>query len=315
MKANRKDLHDSGRPLTKEEFISRIKEDKAFSEKWGDLGPIYGKQWRNWEILPDQYSYGDYIKGSEENRESLKRWIKLNPELLVSPEVTLTEEQFINRIKNDKKFAERYKNPIYNSKDQIIEILNLLKTDPDSRRILVSAWNPGELDQMVLPPCHYSFQLYTRELKLTERLALAFKKLTAGKKEFTPMDYANEEAIEPLNIPRRAISLMWNQRSVDSFLGLPFNIASYALLLCIIAKEVNMEPDELIGNLGDTHIYTNHMDQVKEQLKREPHELPQLDIKLHFENKPSFVPEYWLVEDFQIEGYQYHPAIKAPLSN
>jgi thymidylate synthase len=108
---------------------------------------------------------------------------------------------------------------------------------------------------------------------------------------------------------------MWNQRSVDTFLGLPFNIASYGLLLEIIAKEVNMVPDELIGNLGDVHLYSNHIDQAKEQITREPFELPKLDIKLHFKNWPSFTPEYWLVDDFELVNYQSHTAIKAPLSN
>jgi thymidylate synthase len=158
---------------------------------------------------------------------------------------------------------------------------------------------------------------------------------------------------------------MWNQRSVDTFLGLPFNIASYGLLLEIIAKEVNMVPDELIGNLGDTHLYLNHIEQAKEQIgkeltarertalgsngsaklydtikdsnyitisaddemhkvcdeagvirhTREPYPLPKLNIKLHFKNEPSFTPEYWLTDDFELENYQSHPTIKAPLSN
>jgi thymidylate synthase len=108
---------------------------------------------------------------------------------------------------------------------------------------------------------------------------------------------------------------MWNQRSVDTFLGLPFNIASYGLLLEIIAKEVNMIPDELIGNLGDTHLYSNHIEQAKEQIGREPFELPKLNIKLHFKNEPSFTPEYWSIDDFELVNYQSHPAIKAPLSN
>jgi thymidylate synthase len=108
---------------------------------------------------------------------------------------------------------------------------------------------------------------------------------------------------------------MWNQRSVDTFLGLPFNIASYGLLLTILAKEVNMVPDELIGNLGDVHLYSNHLEQAKEQIGREPFELPELNIKLHFKNWPSFKPEYWLVDDFELVNYQSHTAIKAPLSN
>jgi thymidylate synthase len=112
------------------------------------------------------------------------------------------------------------------------------------------------------------------------------------------------------NIPTRAISLMWNQRSVDTFLGLPFNIASYGLLLHIIANEVDMIPDELIGNLGDTHLYLNHIEQAKEQIGREPFDLPQLKTDAKMDGICCNVPD-----DFVLEGYQSHPAIKAPLSN
>jgi hypothetical protein len=131
---------------------------------------------------------------------------------------------------------------------------------------MVNAWNVGELDQMTLPPCHYGFQVYTRELTFEERYSLFSK---------NPYDGNGRGMIDTLNYlddkgyPTRAISLMWNQRSVDTFLGLPFNIASYGLLLEIIAKAVNMVPDQLIGNLGDTHLYLNHIEQVKEQIGRE----------------------------------------------
>jgi hypothetical protein len=125
---------------------------------------------------------------------------------------------------------------------------------------MVSAWNVGELDQMVLPPCHYGFQVYTRELSWEEREDYGYKVNIDG--------ILTEEWADKLRLPTRAISLMWNQRSVDTFLGLPFNIASYGLLLEIIATAVNMVPDELIGNLGDTHLYSNHIEQAKEQIGR-----------------------------------------------
>ena len=119
------------------------------------------------------------------------------------------------------------------------------------------------------------------------------------------------------NIPTRAISLMWNQRSVDTFLGLPFNIASYGLLLKIIAKEVNMIPDELIGNLGDVHLYNNHIEQAELQLTREPYTLPRLCINTLRSDTNMILGDItkWSYEDFTLENYQSHPSIKAPLSN
>ena len=207
---------DIDAPLSMGEFITKIKTDELFAEEWGELGPIYGKQWRSWSPVA-----GDINKGG---------------------------------------------------KDQIANLIKELKTNPDSRRLMVSAWNVGELSEMTLPPCHYGFQVYTRELD-----------------------------------GQRYLSLMWNQRSVDTFLGLPFNIASYGLLLELIAKEVNMIPDELIGNLGDVHLYSNHLDQAKKQIMREPYNLPAI-TKL----------ESNLLEgefDCDISYYECWPAIKAPLSN
>jgi thymidylate synthase len=243
--------------LTKEQFIERIQTDKEFAKKWGDLGPIYGKQWRKWNGV-------NYL-----NRESNN---------MSTPKI-----------------------------DQIDNLINELKTNPDSRRLMVSAWNVGELDQMTLPPCHYGFQIYTRELDETERVVLMDTKL--GVTENLPAYYTEDEMVKH-NIPKRAISLMWNQRSVDTFLGLPFNIASYGLLLYIIANEVNMVPDELIGNLGDVHLYSNHIEQAKEQISREPFDLPQLKTDAKMDGICCNTPD-----DFILEGYQSHPAIKAPLSN
>ena len=218
-----------------------------------------------------------------------------------------TKEEFLQKLKTDKEFNDEFGNK---GVDQISELIKQLKENPDSRRLLVSAWNASDLPHQVLPPCHYGFQVYTRELTWEEQVQWVMKN--------TDVEWENLYIVEEIakdTTPKRAISLMWNQRSVDTFLGLPFNIASYGLLLEILAKEVNMVADELIGNLGDTHLYLNHIEQAKEQISRTPYELPKLDIKLHFENNPSFVPEQWLVDDFQIKNYQSHPAIKAPLSN
>ena len=208
----------------------------------------------------------------------------------------MTQEEFINKIKTEDEFAKKWADlgPVYGKQwrswenffydnpdpdgdgfrhqsiDQIQNLINDLKTNPDSRRLMVNAWNVGELDQMVLPPCHYGFQVYTRELSLEERLDLASKTYDV----FDPLDFSipakvdHNEIDKLYPVPKRAISLMWNQRSVDTFLGLPFNIASYGLLLEIIAKAVNMVPDELIGNLGDVHLYSNHIEQAKEQIGR-----------------------------------------------
>jgi len=303
------------RLMTQEEFINKIKTNDEFAKKWGELGPIYGKQWRSWTNYPSD------------------DWL---------PDTT----------------------------DQIQNLINDLKTNPDSRRLMVSAWNVGELDEMVLPPCHYGFQVWTRELSLEERLDLASKTYDV----FDPLDFSipakvdHDEIDKLYPVPKRAISLMWNQRSVDTFLGLPFNIASYGLLLEIIAKLVNMVPDELIGNLGDVHIYSNHVEQAKEQIgrkytpeerqemlkeamswrlynkavnelmpfgggmseyydshkipyrTREPYPLPELkhiktdDFYKSLSNDMSLFTHLDNT-DFVIENYESHPTIKAPLSN
>ena len=205
-----------------DEFIRRIKTDDEFAKKWGELGPIYGKQWR---------SCG--------GKRVLKR-IKEEGKIPVSQYVL--EGQI----------------------DQIQNLINDLKTNPDSRRLMVNAWNVGELDQMVLPPCHYGFQVYTRELSFDEKVGYA--RSLYGKEDWWNIN--DKRVIEILQSDKRAISLMWNQRSVDTFLGLPFNIASYGLLLEIVAKEVNIVPDQLIGNLGDVHLYSNHIEQAEEQIGR-----------------------------------------------
>jgi thymidylate synthase len=182
---------------------------------------------------------------------------------------------------------------------------------------MVTAWNVGELDQCVLPPCHYGFQVYTRELSLNERLDLMRKRTRDG-----TVDYDNRHHgfLDYHNVPKRAISLMFNMRSTDVPLGLPFNLASYGLLLEIIAKGVNMVPDELIGNLGDTHIYLNQIEGIKEQLTREPYQLPTLKHMKTDEFFKSLSEDLSLIthldsSDFTLENYQSHPTIKLPLSN
>jgi len=303
----------------KETFVNEIKNNDRehfWVKQFGDLGPIYGAQWRNWGIDRLDFNTG---------------------------------------------------NPIYI--DQIANLIHDLKTNPDSRRLMVNAWNVGELDQMTLPPCHYGFQVYTRELSWEERRDLLTKE--QFRDEFGYLSPFTEPIINyylnSKNIPKRAISLMWSQRSCDIFLGIPFNIASYGLLLEIIAKAVNMVPDELIGNLGDTHLYSNHIEQAKEQIGRELTYKERydiwfennyqtgmeynLDVEQDFNNNVGedymTVPPYRTREPFplptlkinsgndnwhllginkiinsldpditfKIENYQSHPTIKAPLSN
>jgi len=249
---------------SQEEFINKIKTDDEYAKKWGDLGPIYGKQWRKWQGWMD-------MNGNQ--KASL--WF-----------------------------------------DQIGTLIHSLKTNPDSRRLMVNAWNVGELDQMVLPPCHYGFQVYTRELSTSERMEY-YSKHYMKEDETMSFDDLLKVIYDKGNIPTRAISLMWNQRSVDTFLGLPFNIASYGLLLEIIAKEVNMVPDELIGNLGDVHLYSNHIEQAKEQISREPFELPIVKLSSGHNLRAALKGNFDEIDpnDIMLISYQSHPTIKAPLSN
>ena len=225
--------YDLDEPLSMEGFVERIKTDDDFARVWGELGPIYGNQWREW--------------GSHYETNNI-----LGTTTLRKPGI-----------------------------DQIQNLIEQLKTNPDSRRLMVSAWNVDKLDQMVLPPCHYGFQLYTRNSTREEKIV-------------NPGKY-------------KVVSLMWNQRSCDTFLGLPFNIASYATLLQLIADECDMIAGELIGNLGDVHLYKNHIQQAKEQISREPYKLPTIQLS----NVDILKGEF----DYEIIGYESHPTIKAPLSN
>jgi len=309
---------NNAEPWDMENFIRLIKEDERFCSIFGELGPIYGKQWRKWKS----------------NRK----------------DTSIESDNYME----------------FKQIDQIQNLISDLKTNPDSRRLMVNAWNVGELDQMVLPPCHYGFQVYTRELTESERIKLLDIRENANRNTFAEREGFMSYVLDKHNIPTRAISLMWNQRSVDTFLGLPFNIASYGLLLEIIAKEVNMVPDQLIGNLGDVHLYSNHIEQAKEQIgrkytheertellkqamgeenynkavdelmpfggglsgyyesygipynTREPYALPTFDCpaideiphttfdELVFKLQPC---------DFYMDDYVAHPTIKAPLSN
>ena len=266
----------SYKPYPQEEFINKIKTDPEFAKTWGELGKIYGRQWRSWGT-------GETVTVGHNSQH------------------TLLGEKVI---------------------DQIANLIRDLNVNPDSRRLMVSAWNPADLESSVLPPCHYGFQVYTRELSFEERKELMVK--YTNDNSLLPIGFSvpfGEESnkkylkvCDSYNIPTRAISLMYNARSQDLPLGTPFNLASYGLLLEIIAKEVNMVPDELITNMGDCHIYLNQIDGVKEQLTREPYELPKLVMDYregeYDKELKGFVPD-----DFVLFNYQSHPSIKIPLSN
>jgi len=218
----------------------------------GSLGPIYGKQWREWSPVAGEINKGGI--------------------------------------------------------DQIKELIKNLKENPDSRRLMVSAWNVSELSDMVLPPCHYGFQCYTTEMTFGERALYWTSSIGKDISYAAKLDVSD---LDEKNVPKRKLSLMWNQRSVDVFLGLPFNIASYGLLLSLLAKEVNMMPDQLVGSLGDTHLYNNHIEQAKQQLRNEPYPLPTLDLD-------CMECEFDILDGLfgtLLSDYKSHPAIKAPLSN
>ena len=242
-------------PTTIEVFRKGVLNDDNFAIEFGELGPVYGKQWRDW-----------------------------------------------------------------NGVDQIDNALYLLENNPDSRRIMVNAWNVEDISNMTLPPCHYSFQFYTRLLSTKERLE-QYRKVN---EKATNHDKIVEE-MDEVGVPIRAISLMWNQRSVDVFLGLPFNIASYATLLTLFGEMTNMVPDQLVGNLGDTHIYNNHFEAVNTQLKAKSHPLPGLefsselrDIISDFRNKEIGTNHFISKLDsnmFNLTNYNSSPIIRAPLNN
>lgn len=257
--------------LSEEDFVKAIKLDDDWANRWGELGPIYGKQWRRWNGQVDDISgIGCYH-------------------------------------------------------DQIANLIHDLKTNPDSRRLMVNAWNVGELDQMTLPPCHYGFQVYTREMTLYERQKYWANQKSKSNYWSLKMDHAE---LDLQDCPRRKISLLWSQRSADAFLGLPFNIASYALLLEILGTLVNMVPDQLIGQLGDVHIYEEHIAAVREQLSREMLVPPSLTINTEFwptesgecgvgplHSNINTLIENMKIEDFIIENYKPHPTISAKLIN
>jgi thymidylate synthase len=256
-------------PISKEDFIETIKGNDEilkkmgkrycdeFANKWGELGPVYGQQWRSWKS----------------NRK----------------DTSMESDTYME----------------FKKIDQITNLINDLKTNPDDRGLIVSAWNVADLKSMALRPCHNFFQCYTYEMTEAERVEEWCHSLG---KHISFGEDMTWEKLDELNFPKRKISLKINIRSNDVFLGCPFNISSYGLLLHLLSYEVNMIPDELIVTIGDAHIYLNHIEQAKLQINLPTFKLPTIQIS----KKSIFDIEY---DDIKLLGYKSGPAIKGELSN
>ena len=262
---------------------------REWQDENGNLGPLYGEQWRRWKdvkLVPKKNAalleklqdagyvdYGDAHDGSQ---------------------------MFDARV-------------LLKLHDQISKVIDQLRNDPDSRRIIVSAWNVGELDQMALAPCHAFFQFYTRELSIDERVNWAEDNDNELWSDYVHSTYVpvpkRLEWLDKANVPTRMLSCQLYARSQDFFLGTPFNIASYALLVHMVAQQVNMVPGDFVWSGGDVHLYSNHLEQAKLQLTREPLPLPKLVIK----RKPESIFDYKF-DDFEIQDYVSHDPIKAPVA-
>jgi thymidylate synthase len=249
---------------TQDEFIQKIKNDAEFAKKWGELGEgTYGGMWRAFPF----YTMDDEFVGSS----------------------TVTGD-----------LAEQW---AFGQVDQLQKVINKLKTNPDDRRMIVSAWHPYWVDHCALPPCHCLFQFHTEELTQDERFDLYRE--SGGNKGWVSVPEMNEKVLNDANIPTRRLNCLLYQRSVDTALGKPFNIASYALLTAMIAQTVNMVPGMFTHSMGDTHIYVNHIDGLKLQLTREPKKLPR--VWLNPEVKSLFDFKY---DDIKLLDYEFHPTIK-----
>lgn len=266
-----------------------------WADENGDLGPVYGKQWRDWT----QVEFG----GDREQRLA-DGWIEKG--------VMAADDPICVWKKSESTVW-------YKTIDQISVLMDTLENDPDSRRMIVNSWNVGELGSMALTPCHALFQLYTTPMSLQEREEWMrindpeneVKYRTGrGVPEGMVGDNGNHLWIDKnTNTPRRRLSCQLYQRSCDVFLGLPFNIASYALLTHMLAQQLNFAVGEFVWTGGDTHIYKNHHQQVAKQLLRTPRALPKLNIL----RKPGSIFDYKF-EDFEVVGYDPHPAIRGKVS-
>ena len=257
-------------------FEQQIKNDSNFAKQWGELGPVYGKQWRSWE-------YWTVYEGDIK---------KNNPNLGMQ----VFEDSAHKR-----------------AVDQIQEVVNAInnqhKTGVISRRMIVSAWNAAQIKDMEksgLPPCHCLFQFHSRLMTLKERKDYYEK--TSGL-DWAVVEILNDDDLDEVNVPVYELDLQLYQRSCDIFLGVPYNIASYAMLLMMMAQVTNCKPGTFIHDYGDLHIYTNHMDQITEQLSREPFVYPTLKLINRGQKIDEFRPD-----DFVIENYKHHKFIKGAVA-
>ena len=256
-----------------------------------------------------------------------QRFCKANPELTEDDGYTIKE--FEKQILADEDFANKWGGlgPVYGSQwvnwnglgiNQIEQAITDLKNNPDSRRIMISAWNPEQLNKQLLPPCHYAFQLWTKELSAIERGLISTAPVRLNHFVVPGVENVQIDKIQNSlahscydseGVPSRSLSLMFHMRSVDMFLGFPFDVASYGALLHMIAQSVNMVPGELIITTGDTHIYTNHVEQVSTLISRDIRALPKIVLNKNVSDLFSFT-----MPDISFENYNPHPSIKAAVS-
>lgn len=279
----------------------------------------------------DAYRYYKTLMAEQEKRNNGKlptfKVVNLsNNNLTVEIDGILSKEDFLEGVKEEWIIFDNEEDPMFDYKfgdlnkvygyqwtkwgghNQIKEVIETLRTNPDDRRMIVSAWNIEDIPNMALPPCHYSCQFYTKLMTLEERRDWYLENCAT---DGMNLDDATHEFFDSVGVPSRKLSCLWNQRSCDTLLGVPFNILSYAILTHLIAQCVNMDVDELIFNGGDVHIYENQMEGCKEQLSRDPkrYSLPQIHINREITNIEDFT-----YDDIKILNYHSYPTIKMPLS-
>lgn len=280
-------------PVAGQQYLDEMGVPKtlpSIMRRAGDLGPVYGKQWRAWQH--HEIIAADDKEGLDNATSKGGEWIAGGDDLMNGDTTP-----YVYRFETD----------------QIAKVMDQLKNDPDNRRIIVSAWNVADLDDMALAPCHAFFQFYTREMSLDERVQWAEENDNELWSDYIHATFVDENTrlgwLDKAGVPTRKLSCQLYQRSCDIFLGLPFNIASYALLIHMFAQQANMVVGDFVWTGGDVHLYSNHLEQARTQLGRTPRPLPKLIIK----RKPDSIFDYKF-EDFDIEGYDPHPAIKAPVA-